>query len=301
MTHLAAWSTIVLGGQSLVLPFLRDCATWAWCQLRSLPFLVWAGPCWLWRWLTGSDLPGRGDTEQSGIPPLATLLAVAITQAVALLYVHYESGARPFALLVYGLLAVIVLGGMLGVVRATRPTNGGGYRAAFNEATMKWGSWAIIWTIAGLGTVACLYAAGRLPRKPVAQVTKAIDYDWKFDRSEGKKIVFTATPPAGGAFPRLLLVEVQLKEDLAKHWEIEHVVGYEDADLKVEIGNEGPSKIQGTTAARYVGLSHDLKNQTYYFVVSLHALGGMTREELNRTTNLGKDAIKVTVSEYEGQ
>src|SRR5262245_43934953 len=63
-------------------------------------------------WLTGRDLVPRDDSRPSGIPPLATLLGLAIAQGIALLVVNYEGGSRSYSLFVFGLVAIIVIGGM---------------------------------------------------------------------------------------------------------------------------------------------------------------------------------------------
>jgi hypothetical protein len=85
--------------------------SWCLCKLFS-------ACCWCFRFPTGQTLVGRESGQLSGIPPLATLLTLAVGQSVGILWAHYERIPTVYSIMVFTVVAVIVLGGMVGILRA---------------------------------------------------------------------------------------------------------------------------------------------------------------------------------------
>ncbi len=245
------------------------------------------------RWLTGRDLSNRDDGRPSGIPAIATLLALAIAQGIVLLVVHYEGARRLFSLSVFGLVAVIVIGGMIGIMRAAslQPP----HAAAFDSATVRWGSWALFWTAIGLTLTLVAVAFDLAPRKPTATMIQEIDYDWKFDKSSGKKLVFLIAPPPNSSFWNPMRMDVELGETIAADWDIEHVVGYADKDLEHELAREGPAEVQESTSKHYIGKWYNLGGGPYFVLVALHSPTNATRDDLNRKLKAREGAVSITL------
>ncbi len=293
------------GGGARLVGKVRTASEQCWQYLEPrigwLPWLVWqlsrwaTGRVWqLFRWVTGRNLLGRENATQSGIPPLATLLSLAIAQAVVLVFLQYESGRNEFALFVYVVVALIVLGGMVGIMRAQQPDKTGKSIAAFNWSTVPWGTWAVCLTAAGLGGVFTLAANDRLPRKPEAQIVKLLNYDWKFDGSKGIKIRCKLATPEGIPFPRTTVTEVRLGEAVPTGWKIEHVTGYSDPDCTKELESEGPFREKDKSDDRtYVGKWRDLTNHEYWFIVALHPAGDLSRDAINEMSKQGSDVITI--------
>ncbi len=263
-----------------------------WLLFLSIPAWVIA-TAWhcCWRVPTG-HFNDRDDAKQSGIGPLATLLGLAITQAVALLYVQYQQGRSPFALVVFFLIALVVIGGMSGIMRAASADR----KAVFDSATAQWGKWAFSIALVGLGLVFFMAITGSLPTRPNVSFVERLDYRWKFDNTDGAKLVYLLSANPGQPMPEILPMEVRLTADVAKDWEIEHIVGYSDASLDHELTAEGPSKIQkDSTSTKYMGMWYNLRGGAYYFVVSLHSPKKASRETLYSTLDKDKQAVAVTV------
>jgi hypothetical protein len=254
--------------------------------------LMHAFVVWVLRWLTGRDLRNRDDTRPSGIPALATLLALAIAQGLVLLVVHYEGARRLYSLSVFGLVAIIVIGGMIGIMRAASLQQP--HSAAFDSATVRWGSWALFWTGLGLTLTLGTVAFDLAPRKPTATMVQEIDYDWKFDKSAGKKLVYLIAPPTNGSFWNPMRMDVKVGEAIAADWDIEHVVGYADKDLEQELEREGPAEVEESTAKHYIGKWYNLGKGPYFVLVALHSPTNATRDDLNRKLKEGKGAVEIT-------
>lgn len=247
-------------------------------------------------WPTGADLQGRDSVRVSGIPPLATLLALAITQAIVLLYVHYELGQNPYALSVYAVVGLIILGGMVGIMRAAHLQQPSGVVPAFDGPTRRWGSWGYTLTAGGLLLVFLLAANNYLPQKPSVQQIRRTNYDWNVDGTAGLKITYKIATPIDAQQPLVLVVD--LSDKLAADWTIQNVVGYSDPWGKNELEREGPAKDPDrTTPTHHVSELRNLVEETYYVVVALRSPTKATRESLLRILQADKDAVRVTIAE----
>jgi hypothetical protein len=246
----------------------------------------------LWRWPTGRDLAGR-ESGASGIAPLVTLSTVGIAQGVTLLYLNYERAANRFSYVVFVVVAIVLLAGMVGVMRAVNLRNNN-YVAAFDLATMRWGSGAYIIVVLTLLSVLVCVASGFAPQKPQAQRVRVVPYHWKFDGSDGEKITF-AVLPSDVAFRTSLRMDVVLSKQIANDWAIEHVVGYSDDALKMELGFEGPAEEPGSTPEHYIGKWLLLEPRRYYMVVALHRKTNakMTGNELDRLLRANPSAVDI--------
>lgn len=226
---------------------------------------------------------------------------MAITQAVVLLVVNYERLEKVYSLIVFSLVSVIVLGAMVGVMRATKPGTPGQAMAVFDQATTRWGSWAYLITAVGVLAALGAVAKGLLPQRPLSQVVQFIradDYEWS-DKSAGKKVIYKLSTPDGVPFPNPLWMVAKLKNGpVSFNWEIKQVVGYSNEDLAKahETGRQGPAKESYSTSDRFVGMWQDLVNREYFFVVEFHAIGtGLPRTDLDKLIVSGKEAISITL------
>lgn len=258
------------------------------CLVDGLCHATWTLP-------TGRDIERRAE-RPSGIPPLATLFGLAIAQAVALLFVQYETGREVAYLSVFAFVAILVIGGMVGIMRAVVAEPVSPRIGEFNRSTVIWGTWTIYLASFGLATVLLIAALDQWPQKPSVNVVEIIDYKWK-DKTDGK--IIRGSLHTGPIHPiRELTVTASLTGEVAKHWRIEYVQGYLDPQCTISSGRIGPYEVaERTSATHHVGVWKNLTQPLYFFEVSLHQNGTMTTDELTKFLESDRDAIRLDYEE----
>jgi len=107
--------------------------------------------------------------------------------------------------------------------------------------------------------------------EPIIKLIDTKEYTWEFDGSKGWKYRYEISMPENAPFPNSVPFDMSLsKEEIAKNWEIEHIVGYDDAECAKELEKEGPSQGDKSTKTRWVGKWYELANRPYYFEIALH-------------------------------
>jgi len=157
-------------------------------------------------------------------------------------------------------------------------------QAAFYSASSGWGGLVLFFTLAGLTASVWSVTSGTAPQRPTAVMVETLDYDWYFDKSEGKKLVDLLIAPPGG-FPNPLRMDAVLSKQVSRDWEVEHVLGFLDAQLKREINNEGPAVVDGSTRTHYVGRWRHL-GKGPYCGVSAFTVQGHARKPQQDTSGI---------------
>lgn len=256
---------------------------------------LWYIARWLFCFTTGRDISDRATAKYSGIPPLATLFALSIAQGVTLLWANYQGTRKLYSLAVFTFIAVVVLGGMVGIMRARQDHSR--TQGAFDLATIRWGTWAIMISFCSLTVVWGAVLFDVAPQKTQVVFIRALDYDWKFDETEGKKLVYRLDPPLIGRYPTHIKMHVRLEKIISKDWEIKHVVGFTDDSLEEELVSEGPFEDSESSTTHYSGTwcKLDTNHGQYFAVVSLHPISKASRDDLNKILEHHPNAITATL------